>query len=432
MGIHTISCQEWYHLKDYLQMIKKQFAQNSHFTTLAKSIKGGSMLTKMVCAALLLTGLNLNAETSPEQLDIRIPVVDMQDFYNPEKQEHFINTLYGALTEIGFFAVRNTGVDREVIRSAYAQAETFFKKDDEFKAKNFVQESKGQRGFIPGEIAKGHRAKDFKEFYHIGRERPLEELKQLSLHPNVWPDQDVFKEAMTTLYTELEKYVVPLQEAIVMTINRNASMKIAPDTFHQMTKNGDTLLRALYYPALTKEQINKLEQPLFWAAEHTDIDLLAILPFATEKGLQIQLDGQWLNVIVPDDAFIVNAGDMLRNLTNGLVVSARHRVMAQEPNKSRFSMVLFVHPTSSTSLAPFAGCIEQTGGVQKFAPGTRQEFLWERLLELNIAPMLIEPYSKTGHTERQLQYGKESPQVVQLLIDHSLASEELLQALRSR
>jgi hypothetical protein len=123
---------------------------------------------------------------------------------------------------------------------------------------------------------------------------------------------------------------------------------------------------------------------------------------------------------------------MLENLTNGLFVSARHRVLAQDPHKDRFSMVLFVHPTDQSSLAPLPGCIEQTGGIQQYAPGTRQEFLWERLLELNIAPMVLEPYSKTGHTERQIRYQKESPQVVQLLIDNGLASEELLQVLQQK
>jgi hypothetical protein len=95
-------------------------------------------------------------------------------------------------------------------------------------------------------------------------------------------------------------------------------------------------------------------------------------------------------------------------------------------------MVLFIHPTDDTSLAPLAACIEQTGNVQSYAPGTRRDFLWERLLELNIAPMLLEPYSKTGHVERQMQYGRESPQVVQLLLDNGLASPELKQALEDR
>lgn len=46
------------------------------------------MIKTIVYTALLLTGLNLNAETTAppqEHLDINIPVVDMQDFYDTEK-----------------------------------------------------------------------------------------------------------------------------------------------------------------------------------------------------------------------------------------------------------------------------------------------------------------------------------------------------------
>lgn len=361
-------------------------------------------------------------EAQPKELlDIRIPVVDMRDFYSPDKREQFIQTLYEALTKVGFFAVRHTGVDRHVIREAYDQTETFFKQCSCYKEQCFIQESKGQRGFVPGEVAKGARLKDYKEFYHIGRENGFPR--------NVWPDQPGFKEAMNTLYNELAQYVIPLQEAIIETLNYHTTAKLPLNFLNNATKEGDTLLRALYYPALSEEETKSLNHPLLWAAAHTDIDLLAILPYATEKGLQVEMNGQWLNVIVPEDAFIVNVGDMLENMTNGLFISARHRVMALEPNKERFSMVLFVHPTSETSLAPLPSCIELTGGVQRYAPGTRQEFLWERLLELNIAPDLLEAYSQTGHTERQMQYGRASPQVIDMLINHGLASPELLQSL---
>ncbi len=46
-----------------------------------------------------------------EELDIRIPVVDMNDFYKKEKKEQFLKTLYDAMSQVGFFAVRNTGVN---------------------------------------------------------------------------------------------------------------------------------------------------------------------------------------------------------------------------------------------------------------------------------------------------------------------------------
>jgi isopenicillin N synthase-like dioxygenase len=355
-----------------------------------------------------------------EELDIRIPVVDMRDYYDENKQGAFLDTLYDAMTQVGFFAVRNTGVDVKIVQAAYQEAEDFFKRDTEDKMQCFVKELNGQRGFVPGEVAKGNSRKDKKEFYHIGREG--------SYPQNVWPIESSFKTALTSLYDELEQYVIPLQQAIIATINRHAKTDLPLDLLNVTTKEGNTLLRALYYPALPREQINP-DVPLYWAAPHTDIDYLAILPYATEKGLQVEMNGQWLNVVVPDDAFIVNIGDMLENLTNGLFVSARHRVMAQEPNKDRFSMVLFVHPTDETPLDPLPACIELTGGVQLYAPGTRNEFLWERLLELNIAPMLLEPYAKTGHTERQLRYGRQSPQVVQLLIENGMASPELLEAI---
>ncbi len=368
----------------------------------------------------LLTGLIcLNTAYAAETLDLRIPVVDMRDFYDEQKQDQFFDTLYEAMTKVGFFAVRNTGVDNEVIREAYSQAQSFFKKDMDYKASCYLRESKGQRGFVPGETAKGNSLKDCKEFYHIGRENHFPS--------NVWPDQPGYKEAMVSLYRELDRYVVPLEEAIIKTINsRLTDQKIPLDHLSRTTETGDSLLRALYYPALSEET---LTQPVQWASAHTDIDYLAILPFATEKGLQVELDGQWHTVIVPDDAFIVNVGDMLRNMTNGLLVSARHRVMALEPNKERFSMVFFVHPTGETPLDPLPQCFELTGGVQTYAPGTRDEFLWERLIELNIAPGLLELYSKTGHTERQLRYNRESKQVVDLLVKQGLASEELLNSL---
>ena len=372
--------------------------------------------------ATILTTLCLLHQISA--LDLRIPVVDMRDFYDSEKQEQFLDTLYGAMTTVGFFAVVHAGIDSKVIKEAYQEAQDFFKQDTDSKLQCYLPHLAGQRGFVPGEKAKGSQAKDLKEFYHMGKEGGVPE--------NVWPAQPGFKESMTLLYSELEHYVTPLQEAIIATINKHTTTPLPLSLLNDSTQEGQSLLRALYYPAFSKEQIQNPDLPLYWGAPHTDIDFLAILPYATEKGLQVQLDGQWLNVVVPEDAFIVNVGDMLENLTNGLFVSAVHRIVALEPHKDRFSMVFFVHPTDETPLDPVEACIELTGEEALYAPGTRQEFLWERLLELNIAPGLLSAYAKTGHTERQLQYNRASPQVVELLVQNGIASAEVLKAFEEK
>lgn len=43
----------------------------------------------------------------------------------------------------------------------------------------------------------------------------------------------------------------------------------------------------------------------------------------------------------------------------------------------------------STNLKPLPSCIAQTCGKQLYAKGAKDEFLWERLLELGIAPGLF-------------------------------------------
>lgn len=361
----------------------------------------------MVCALVF--------SLSAEELDFRIPVVDLKDYHNLETRGAFLDTLYNAMREVGFFAVRNTGVDVAVVSNAYKEAEEFFRQDLDEKLTCFSPVMNGQRGFVGGETAKGNARKDRKEFYHIGREGDFP--------ANIWPEKEAFKTSLTTLYNELDRHVVPLQQAIIETINRNAGTNLSLNLLNSKTERGPTLLRALYYPAMTKQEMSG--EPIYWAAAHTDIDCLAILPYGTEKGLQVEYKGEWLNVVVPSDAFVVNVGDMLENLTNGLFTSAKHRVFAQEPGKDRFSMVLFVHFRSDEAIDPLPACVDLTGGIVTYAPGTAKEFLWERLIELNLAPALLEPYSQTGHTERQLQYGRQSPQVVDLLIKNNLASEEV-------
>ena len=142
--------------------------------------------------SLLLALLSMSILSADEPFDLRIPLVDMQDFYKPEKRDAFIDTLYHAMREVGFFAVRNTGVNREMLQRAYKQSEQFFKQEMNYKEKSFVKELDGQRGFVPGESAKGNRAKDCKQFYHIGRELAATEYQRFNIPPNFFTYQPPF------------------------------------------------------------------------------------------------------------------------------------------------------------------------------------------------------------------------------------------------
>lgn len=342
----------------------------------------------------------------------QIPVVDMKDLDSPLTRGRFIAGIKEAFSSYGFVRVRNPGLNQQTIDAAYKASEDFFALPLEEKLK-IRAANDGQRGFSPGEKAKGSGSVDIKEFCHIAREP--------NAYPNKWPADGNFKEATCALFSGLEKYAVPLQEAMAEALGlENKSI------FSEMTKDGEVLLRTLHYfanpPAGTT-----------WAAEHTDIDLFTILPRATAEGLEVEKDGVWINVGVPakgdEDTFIINIGDMMESMSNGIFKSSKHRVVPpQGADIERYSMVLFVHPRPDDSIGPLRECIDQTGGVAKYAEATRNELLFERLIELGLLTHeeTITWYAESGHTDRQIDVGRASVQVMELLETKSLASEKVL------
>ncbi len=349
------------------------------------------------------------------EVEARIPVIDMNDLHSPLTRPRFIAGMKEAFSTYGFVRVKNPGLDQEIIDAGYRASKEFFSLPIEEKLKVRAAND-GQRGYNPGEKAKGSGSVDIKEFYHVGREP--------NANPNRWPENPNFKDATCALFNALEKYAIPLQEAMAEALglpNKNI--------FSDMTKDGEVLLRTLHYfpnppPGTT------------WAAEHTDIDLYTILPRATAEGLQVEKDGQWINVGVPapgeEDTFIINIGDMMESMTNGIFKSAKHRVVPSgEADKDRDSMVLFVHTRADDQVGPLPECIEQTGGKALYAKGTRLEFLFERLIELGLLTheATIINYAASGHTERQIDVGRASVQVMELFETMQIASEKVLHEL---
>lgn len=350
--------------------------------------------------------------------DSTIPVIDMNDFYSKERHHIFIRDLSQALKTVGFVAVINSRVDKQILDDAYAAAKTFYAQPIEFKMLGNDPKLNGQRGYVQSEIAKGENRKDFKEFYHITREYPTTVLQEFGYKQNIWPSNDGFKPAMQKLIVVLDQYVVLIEQALSESIGE------PKDFFSKMTMHGDYLLRSIHYPA--NPPANAI-----WAAAHTDIDLFTILPRATSEGLQVQnAKGEWVDVIVPDNAFIINAGDMLQNITNGVYKSAVHRVVSKDSNKERYSMVAFIHARPGDHMDPLPKFIKQVGS-QKFANATEQELLSERLIDLGLnSPELLQQFAKSNAIERLIDVNRASPGAMRALRDANLASPKVLAALQ--
>lgn len=349
------------------------------------------------------------------QFDSMIPVLDLNDYHSAERRESFLNQMEEALCSVGFFAVINTGVDADILDEAYEAAIDFFKLSHKEKMKLCRPEDAEQRGYCPGESAKGEGSADFKEFYHVGRELPDEVLEELGIWKNVWPEEGVLQEKMSRLFLAIERHKNVLEKALAEILG------VEELFFSEMTDQGDVLLRAIHYP--TNPPKNTV-----WAAPHTDINFITILPRATSEGLQVlNQEGEWITVVVPENAFIVNCGDMLENITNGYFRAGIHRVIALDDDYERFSMVQFVHPRSKDRLDPLPQCIDWTGGVQKYANTTRLELFEERLVDQGLAPRSMKEHlAASGLMELLIELGRASRHTMEALREEGLASEVVL------
>jgi isopenicillin N synthase-like dioxygenase len=305
-----------------------------------------------------------------------IKVLSLQDYKSPSHSNTFIEDLGDALVDIGFFAIEDHGIDSDLIQSAYKQAELFFTQAPHIKTaydlKNF-----GQRGYTAFgvEHAKNNPYPDLKEFWHVGRSLDTDHPLYNTYPKNVWPTPE-FKEIMATLYQKLDELSLVLLEACSLYMGEKK------DFLPEAATDGNSILRIIHYPPLDP---NAPVQSIR-AAAHEDINLITLLCESTASGLELlQRDGSWLAVPSVPGQIVVDAGDMLQNLTNGFYKSTTHRVVNPDNSKERrFSMPYFVHPRSEVDLSPHPRCIEKTGGEATFPNITAGAFLDQRLKEIGL------------------------------------------------
>ncbi|KAL4297110.1 hypothetical protein GQ457_12G024660 [Hibiscus cannabinus] len=106
----------------------------------------------------------------------------------------------------------------------------------------------------------------------------------------------------------------------------------------ELVRDGTSVFRVMKYKVPPREGQNLGLVP------HTDKNALTVLCQNDVQGLEIMTkEGQWEQVMVPEDAFVVIVGDALKAWSNGRLVAAKHRVV-MKGEKERYSFGLFSVP----------------------------------------------------------------------------------------
>jgi isopenicillin N synthase-like dioxygenase len=309
-----------------------------------------------------------------------LPTLDLADFQagQPTRQR-FIAALGQASEEIGFFAIMNHGVDQDLIQRAYQVAAQFFALPEAVKRQYEIPQLHGQRGFTAfgREHAKDHPVPDLKEFWHVGRDLPAGHPQRSQYPPNVAiaevPD---FHPVMSQLYAQLEACATELLKACALYLGEPENLMA------DMIQDGDTILRIIHYPPVPANA----NPASLRSAPHEDINLITLLCEATDDGLELlQRDGTWRSIPALPGQIIVDSGDMLQHLTNGILKSTTHRVTNPTGDKTRrFSMPFFVHARKEVDLTPLPGCVARVG-EPRYQPITAGDYLMQRLREIGLA-----------------------------------------------
>ncbi|MDA7778062.1 isopenicillin N synthase family oxygenase [Flavobacteriaceae bacterium] len=311
----------------------------------------------------------------------KIPQADLNAFLSKDlnEQKAFVQTVGTAFEDIGFIALRGHFLDAELQTDLYNEIKAFFNLKEEIKGKYEIKEGGGQRGYtgFGKEHAEGRTVGDLKEFWHFGQD--LESHPQLkSLYPENIHVQELssFNTLGTAVFKRLEKTAQVLLQAIALYLDLEA------DYFDQFILEGNSILRAIHYPPITKAP-----QEAERAAAHGDINLITLLMGAQGSGLQVlNRQNQWIDAIAEPDELIINVGDMLSRLTNNRLPSTIHRVVnppKKDWGKARYSLPFFMHPVPQMPL----NCLPQTIDEEhpkKFDDITAGAFLNQRLIALGL------------------------------------------------
>ncbi|TVU17438.1 hypothetical protein EJB05_33475, partial [Eragrostis curvula] len=285
-----------------------------------------------------------------------IPTVDMSA---PHGRAALSRQVARACAEHGFFRAANHGVPLAAAARLDAATEAFFALAPRDK----------QRAGPPSPLGYGCRS--------IGFNGDAGELEYLLLHANpaavAHRARSIDADDPSRFSTVVNEYVTAVRQLaceILDLLGEGLGLK-DPKFFSKLiteTEN-DSLLRINHYPsACTIHKLDHDDQckikstgrtktvngviPASGArigfGEHSDPQILSLLRANDVNGLQVLLpngDGKvvWIQVPADPSAFFVNVGDLLQALTNGRLISVRHRVIASAC-KPRLSTIYFAAP----------------------------------------------------------------------------------------
>jgi isopenicillin N synthase-like dioxygenase len=159
--------------------------------------------------------------------------------------------------------------------------------------------------------------------------------------PDMWPTERLpeFEAVWRHYYREMERLAGDLMRIFA------TGLGLPEAFFADKIDKHITDLSAIHYPPLTEPPLDGQMR----GGQHTDFGSLTIVQRDSALGgLQVLLDGHWVDAPYVPDTFVINIGDLMAEWTNDRWVSTIHRVVVpdriDDPASDRLSFTFFHQP----------------------------------------------------------------------------------------
>ena len=294
-----------------------------------------------------------------------VPVIDLARWLDGTDRAGVAATVDDALSSVGFFLVAGHGIDPALIADTRRLFREFFALPTALKAAVRMPRL-GMAGWAPmGMEANG---------YSFGHETPpdMKESYRLGAHmlpgrvalrgENVWP------EAPHGLRETVQRYVTEVDRLHLELLRVCAVAAGLDDTefFARHATTNDNTLNVNHYPP--REVVGEPRTNQYRIGPHTDFGSLTVLHREPgSSALEVQLPGgEWVHAPVAEEAFTINAGDMLAHWSGGRWRSAIHRMLppvGAAATGSLLSVVYFCEPDPETMIQPLGGGVAVNAGA---------------------------------------------------------------------
>ncbi|KAK9055953.1 hypothetical protein SSX86_027040 [Deinandra increscens subsp. villosa] len=310
-----------------------------------------------------------------------IPIIDMNDFVGMlESDNGSLTKLRSVCQEWGIFQLVNHGVDKSLIKKMKEEVVGFFNLPVEEKLRYKLTAGEYQ-GYGQTILHAQDQKVDWADrFYMITN--PLHRRK-----PHLLPEfPPVLRETMENYLLELQKLAMHLfgLTGSAVEIDKQEMMDVFDD--------GMQSVRMTYYPPCPEPD------RVIGLTPHSDAAGITILLQVNDvEGLQVKKDGVWIPVNFLPDAFIVNVGDILEIMSNGVYNSIEHRATVNA-TKERISLAMFFNPKLEADVGPAKSLTTNTGEPPVYKTLIMEQYLKDFFSrKLNGKTFLERMKIKNGH-----------------------------------